>query len=40
MAYFNLSGKIPELRAALQICARGEIMYGELDFKRRLEISS
>jgi hypothetical protein len=28
MAYFNLSGNIPEFRIALQIYVRGGIMYG------------
>jgi hypothetical protein len=40
MAYFNLSGNIPEFRIVLQIYVEGDIMYGALNFSIRVEISS
>ena len=40
MAYLSLSGNIPELRAALQIWVKGEIINGALTFMIRLDISS
>jgi hypothetical protein len=40
MAYFNLSGNIPESRIALQIHVRGDTMYGALSFSIQVEISS
>jgi len=40
VAYFNLSGKTPELKAALQIWAKGETINGEFNFMIQLEISS
>jgi len=39
MAYFNLSGNIPEFRIVLQIYAKGDIQYGALNFIIRVEIS-
>ena len=32
LAYFNLSGKTPVLRTALQICVNGEIINGAVSF--------
>jgi hypothetical protein len=40
MAYFSLSGKTPELRGTLQMCVKGDIIYGELNFMIRFEILS
>ena len=40
MAYFKLSGNIPEFRIALQINVRGDMMNGALSFSIRVEISS
>jgi hypothetical protein len=40
MAYFNLSGNIPEFRIALQIYVRGDTMYGKLNFRMWVGISS
>jgi hypothetical protein len=40
MAYFNLSGNIPEFRIVLQIYVKGAIMYGALNFSIQVEISS
>jgi hypothetical protein len=40
IAYFNLSGKTPVLRIALQMYVNGEIISGELNFMILLEISS
>ena len=40
MAYLNLTGKTPELRAVLTIQVKGEIIYGELNFIIWFEISS
>jgi len=39
-AYFNLSGKTPVLRTALQMYVNGEIINGAVSFIIRLEISS
>jgi hypothetical protein len=33
VAYFNLSGKIPKLRAALHMWVKGETIYGAFNFK-------
>jgi len=38
-ANFNLSGKTPVLRTALQMCVNGEIINGAVSFIMRLEIS-
>jgi len=38
-AYFNLSGKTPVLRRALQMYVNGEIMNGALNFMIQLERS-
>ena len=40
IAYFNLSGKTPVLKAALQMYVNGEIMNGALNFMIRLETPS
>ena len=39
-AYFNLTGKIPILRTALQMCVNAEIINVAVSFIKRLEISS
>jgi hypothetical protein len=40
MAYFNVSGNIPEFRIVLQIYVKGDIMYRALNFSIQVEISS
>ena len=39
-AYFNLSGKTPVLRTALQMYVNGEIINGAVSFIMQLETSS
>jgi len=38
--YFNLSGKTPVLKTALQLYVNGAIINGAVSFIMRLEISS
>jgi len=40
MAYFNLPGKTPVLRTAIQMCVNGDIIVGAVSFIMQLEISS